>query len=76
MEQLCKMIPSIQHVVLAGNKQIGVSGYECLIKPVCESRDLKLEHIDLTDCDINDREMEQLGKMIPLVKEVSLSRNK
>ena len=74
MEHLCKMIPSIQHVVLAGNKQIGVSGYECLIKAVCESRDLKLEHIDLTDCDINDSEMEQLCKMIPLVKKVSIIR--
>ena len=76
MEQLGKMIPSIKNVSLSGNKEIGVSGYECLAKAVCESRDLKLEHIELHYCNINDREMEQLGKMIPSIKNVSLSGNK
>ena len=58
------------------NKRIGVSGCECLTKAVCESRDLKLEHINLSFCDINDSEMEQLCKMIPSIKEVILEENK
>ena len=52
MGKLCKMIPSVKVVILQGNKQIGVSGYECLAKAVCESCDLKLEHIHLSSCDI------------------------
>ena len=47
--------------IISGNEQIGVSGYECLTEAVCESRDLKLEHISLSYCDINEQLWNNFG---------------
>ena len=60
MEELCNVVPLIKYVNLSYNNKIGVAGYKRLSDAICQSRDLKLETIDLSECGIDDMRMEEL----------------